>query len=187
VPVTDSCKTVLFGPKDKDVMTPDIQELLNKINVQDYVLIIQITDDWVSYRYSPSPNTASKRAGRFNKDGEDAFYLADSEETAKHEIKFNYDKKKLYKVQSKYIKAFDAKRFAEQYSLSHPLTGAKEEGSYEFCQSISECLTETYGLSGVLYPSRQMALSNRSGQCLVLLPKTHQLVNGELRIFQEKK
>jgi RES domain-containing protein len=163
----------------------DIPTLLSRINVNDYVVEIPITGDWVSYRYSPSPFTSSKKEGRYNLNGQDAFYLADSQRTAEHEIQFNYDQKELYRVQKGSIFAFDAQKFADANSLNHPLTGAKEEGSYAFCQSIACNLTETHGLSGVLYPSRQMALLGCSGQCIVLLPKTHQLVSGELQIFQE--
>lgn len=166
------------------VSATDIPTLLSGINVQEYVVEIPITGDWVSYRYAPSPFTASKKEGRYNPTGQEAFYLADSQKTAEHEIQFNYDQKTLYRVQTCSIFAFDAHKFACAYSLNHPLTGAKEEGSYTFCQSIANYLTETHGLSGVLYPSRQMALSGYSGQCIVLLPKPHQLVSDELQIFQ---
>jgi hypothetical protein len=166
-------------------MTIDIPTLLSGVNIQNYIVEIPITGDWVSYRYSPSPFTASKKESRYNLDGQDAFYLADTQKTAEHEIRFNYDQKELYRVQAGSIFTFDAQRFADTFSLNHPLTGTKEEGSYEFCQSIACHLTQTHGLSGILYPSRQMALSGCSGQCIVLLPKPHQLVSGELRIFQE--
>lgn len=165
-------------------MTTDIPTLLSRINVQDYVVEFPISGDWVSYRYSASPYTASKKEGRYNLDGQDAFYLADTQKTAELEIRFNFDQKELYRVQAGSIYAFDAQRFAENYNLSHPLTGSQEEGSYEFCQNIACHLTDKYGLSGVYYPSRQMALVGCSGQCIALLPKHHQLVSGELRIFE---
>lgn len=163
----------------------DLPTLLSDINIQDYLVEIPITGDWVSYRYSPSPFTASKKEGRYNTDGQDAFYLANSQQTAEHEVHFDYDQKELFRVETGSIFAFNALQFANDFSLSHPLTGAKNEGSYEFCQSIAEHLTETHGLSGVLYPSRQMNLAGLTGQCIVLLPKPHQLLSGELRIFRE--
>jgi RES domain-containing protein len=162
-----------------------VSSILSGIKVQDYVVEIPITGDWVSYRYAPSPFTASKKEGRYNSDGEVAFYLANSQKTAEHEIGFNFDQKELYRVNTGSIFAFDALRFAETHGLNHPLTGAKHEGSYEFCQAIATQLTEEHGLSGVLYPSRQMALSGHSGQCIVLLPQPHQLISGALQIFQK--
>jgi len=165
--------------------TNPLPSLLSGINVQDYVSEIPITGDWVSYRYAPSPFTASKKEGRYNCDGEVAFYLADSQKTAEHEIGFNFLEKEIYRVKTGSIFAFDALRFAQAHNLNHPLTGAKDEGSYQFCQAIAAQLTDSYGLSGVLYPSRQMALSGSSGKCIVLLPQPHQLVSGTLQIFHK--
>jgi RES domain-containing protein len=166
-------------------MSKDIAAILLDINVDDYLIEIPVTGDWVSYRYIPSPFTASKKEARYNKSGEDAFYLADSKETAEHEIRFNYDEKELYRVKPSNIIAFDAYKFAEDYSLTHPLTSAQEEGSYEFCQEIAGYLTQSKNLSGVYYPSRQRAVNEETGNCIVLLPKPHQLMSGTLQIFQK--
>jgi RES domain-containing protein len=166
-------------------MTTDIASILLNTQIEDYVIQIPVTGDWVSYRYEPSPFTASQKEGRYNIDGKNAFYLADSQLTAEHEILFNYNEKELYRVKPSVINAFDAFQFAKDNCLTHPLTGTQEEGSYEFCQGIAEHLTESIGLSGVYYPSRQRALKDESGQCIVLLPKPHQLESGALNIFQK--
>ena len=167
-------------------MSHDLSSILLGIEVNDYLIEIPVTGDWVSYRYQPSPFTASKAEARYNKSGEDAFYLADSQTTAAHEIRFDYNEKELFGVKSTVIQVFDAYKFAKDYSLTHPLTGAQEEGSYEFCQEIAGYLTETENLSGVYYPSRQRALKDESGKCIVLLPKPHQLESGMLQIFEKR-
>ncbi|WP_269537064.1 RES family NAD+ phosphorylase [Cerasicoccus fimbriatus] len=165
-------------------MNTNLAALISGVNINDYVMPIEVTGNWVSYRYTGSPLTASKKEGRYNEDGVNAFYLADSQETAAHEVRHNFNEKDLYRVKPGTIYVFDAYKFATDNCLNHPLTGSPEDGSYKFCQDIAYCLTMDHGLSGVRYPSRQMALKSKSGQCIVLLPQEHQLVNGELRIFQ---
>lgn len=165
-------------------MTPKLEYALNRVNVRDYVVEIPISGDYVSYRYCPNPFEASKREARYNENGIDCFYLANSVETASHEVRFNFHEKEVYKVKAGSVFAFDAQKFATESSLMDMLTGAQTDGGYRFCQELASHLTTKEGLSGVFYPSRQMALHGKSGMCIALLPQTWQLDSGKLYIFE---
>jgi hypothetical protein len=167
-------------------MNPDILSALNKINVIDYVAEIPLSGDYVSYRYIYSPCSASKREARYNRSDVDCFYIADSVETAQHEVRFNFDNKELYTVKPGSVFAFDARKFAQKFSFMPLLTSAQTDGGYQFCQDIAEHLTKNEGLSGIYYPSRQMVLEGKTGMCIALLPNTWQLNSGKLEIFERK-
>lgn len=164
-------------------MDHDLQEMLKSIDVQNYVVEYLVSENYVSYRFNEKPFEASKLEARFNPPGVDCFYIADSIETAKHEVKFKFDNKELYHVKPGPIFAFDAQKFANDFTLSPLLTGAQEDGGYKFCQNIASLLTGNYGLSGVAYPSRQMALDGKTGFCIALLPQKWQLDSGRLEFF----
>lgn len=166
-------------------MDRDLLAAFNSIDVRDYVVEYPVSENYVSYRFTPNPFEASKREGRYNHAGVDCFYIADSIETAQHEIRFKFDNKEVYHVKPGSIFAFDAQRFANQFSVSPLLTGAEQDGGYKFCQDIASHLTGNHGLSGVAYPSRQMALQGKTGFCIALLPQTWQLNSGKLEIFDK--
>lgn len=155
--------------------------ILKEIAIRDYCH--EMPGCWFSYRHIDFPLTASRKESRYNTPYQDAFYLADSIETAKYEIQLNFDNKELHQATCP-IYAFDSHTFCTKFSLTEALTGDKNSGSYEFCQKMAGYLTATAGLSAIYYPSRQMALQGMFGGCVVLLPAPHQLVSNELRIFK---
>lgn len=167
-------------------MHPKLIKAFKSIDINDYVVEYPISDDYVSYRFAPDPYGASKLASRYNPDGINCFYIADNIETAQNEIHFNFNNKELYHVKSGPIFAFDAQKFATQFSLSPLLTSAEQDGGYKFCQDIASYLVDSKGLSGIAYPSRQMALQGKTGFCIALLPHTSQLESGKLEIFKKR-
>ena len=164
-------------------MRTDLKGIFEQIDIKDYVEEYPITTSNVAYRRADSPFEASGQEGRMNPSGTNCFYFADSIETAQHEIHFKYDNRTLYNIQPGSILLFNAGRFANDNSLMHLLTGSKEDGAYEFCQKLATYVTESCGITGVAYPSRQMALNGHTGMCIALLPQHWQLENNELRIF----
>lgn len=97
-----------------------------------------------------------------------------------------FAQKELYYVKPGTLFAFDAQKFAADFSFSPMLTGAGADGGYHFCQDIADHLTGVHGLSGVAYPSRQMALQGKTGMCIALLPQSWQLESGKLMIFEQR-
>jgi RES domain-containing protein len=166
-------------------MDSDLLILLQRINVKNYVVEYPSMDTYVSYRYAPDPYGASNREARYNPSGVACFYIADSVETAQCEVRFKFDQKELYQVKSGSFYAFNAEKFANDYSLSPMLTGAESDGGYKFCQELAAHVTG-YGLSGIAYPSRQMALQGKTGMCMALLPQSWQLESGKLMIFEPR-
>ncbi|MFZ5496134.1 MAG: RES family NAD+ phosphorylase [Verrucomicrobiota bacterium] len=166
-------------------MNPSLSGALQQANIQSYVIELPV-DNAVSYRYTGDPFGSSKNESRYNESGVNAFYIGDSEETARHEKRFKLDASELYHVGPGSIHVFDAQRFAQDYSFGSLLTGSVEEGSYKFCQELATHLTGSCGISGVYYPSRQMALSGKTGWCVALLPQASQLVDGKLYIFERR-
>jgi RES domain-containing protein len=164
-------------------MHPDLLAAFGSIDVKNYVVEYPSMDTYVSYRYAPDPFGASNREARYNPQGVACFYIADSIETAQREVRFNFNLKELYHVTSGSFFAFNAAKFANDFSLSPMLTGAESDGGYEFCQELAAHVTG-YGLSGVAYPSRQMALQGKTGMCMALLPQSWQLESGKLMIFE---
>jgi RES domain-containing protein len=167
-------------------MNKILRDTLGQINVQDYVIEIPIEPEFTSYRRTENPEGASQYAARYNTSGINCFYIAMDDETAQHEIRFKFDNKEPYQLEGDSIFAFDAGRFATDFSLSQALTGSQEDGGYDFCQTLANYLTETEGLTGIFYPSRQMAMQDKSGFCIALLPQTHQLIDGKLKIFKKR-
>ncbi len=166
-------------------MSPQLLATLNSVDVTKYVVEYRISKNFVSYRYEPDPFGASKRNARYNPDGVNCFYIADSIETAQREVNFSFKDKALYYVNPCSIFAFDAQRFAKDFSFSPMLTGAEKDGGYQFSQDLAEHLVNTQGLSGVAYPSRQMALEGKTGMCIAILPQNSQLDSGKLLIFHK--
>lgn len=163
-----------------------IVQYLEQINVQDFVIPIEVTGQFVSWRFDGDPLGASRREARYNTKGVDCFYIADSVKTANSEVRYKFENKVLHSVKPTTIYAFDAQRFAQKFTLTQYLTGAEEDGGYSFCQELAGILVSQYSLSGVAYPSRQMALADSSGMCIALLPQQYQLNDGKLEIFEPR-
>jgi RES domain-containing protein len=166
-------------------MPPDLSSVLPTVNIGAYVIEMPV-DNYVSYRFAGDPFGSSGQEARYNQIGVPAYYLADREETARHEKRFKLDTSELYHVNPGIIRVFNATKFAQDNLLSPLLTGSADEGGYEFCQQLASHLTGTCGISGVCYPSRQMALGGNTGTCVVMLPQCSQLVDGKLCIFEKK-
>jgi hypothetical protein len=147
--------------------------------VQKYIVPIQVTGDWVSFRHPDFPmNSASHSAARFNKEGETAYYLASGVATAKAEVP-KWEERELYKVAPATIHAFDLASWSKDHGRYEDFLRSKQDGGHGVCQHVADQLTHVHGLSGILYNSEPMYAAGSTGYCLAVLPPSGQLVDGQ--------
>lgn len=147
-------------------------------DVDKYTVPIKVTGDWVSFRHPDHPaNSASLSGGRFNENGQTAYYLASGIDSAKAEVP-NWPQRELYKVAPTTIHAFDLAAWSKEKGCHEEFLQSKKEGGHGVCQRAAEQLTGLHGLSGILYNSEPMHALGRAGYCLAVLPASGQLVDG---------
>lgn len=145
-------------------------------DVQKYKLDIQVTGDWVSFRHPDyEPNSASKEAGRYNHDGDTAYYIASGYDVAKAEVK-NWPEFNPYKVQPTTIQAFNVAQWSQDNGLYGEFLKSKEDGGHGLCQKLTDQLTGVHGITGILYNSQPLNEVGQTGYCLVLLPQRGEFV-----------
>lgn len=155
----------------------DWNKLINEEAVAKHTKPIELTEDWVSYRYPPDPLGASKQPARFNLAGQSGIYLASGIECAQAEVP-THEARVLYEITPKTIHVFDIVSFAEENGLEDVVKQTKEGGGHELCQELSSALTTDYGITGVFYESCQMAKQGKSGFCVCVLPRPDQTIDG---------
>jgi hypothetical protein len=147
-------------------------------DVAKYMKTIEVTGDWVSSRDPKFPvNSVSKLENRFNREGDVAYYAASGKATMKAEVS-NWTERDIYRVSPTTIHAFDLAAWSAERGCYEDFLKSKKEGGYGLCQAVSDQLTGVHGLSGILYNSQPMHTAGETGYCLVVLPRSGQLVDG---------
>src|ERR1700722_15967839 len=145
-------------------------------DVKKYSIEIKVEGDWVSFRHHDySPYSASKKAGRYNHDGDTPYYLGSEYDVAKAEVP-NWEDMNPYKVEPATIHAFNVAQWSQNNGTYDEFLKSKEQGGHGFCQKITDQLTGMYGVSAILYNSQPMYESGKTGCCLVVLPLSGQLI-----------
>ena len=147
-------------------------------DIKKYTVSIDVAVDWVSSR-DPNylVNSVPKLANRFNRDGDTAYYLASGVATMQAEVP-KWQERETYRVSASSVHAFDLASWSVDNNCYEAFLRSKTEGGHGVCQQISDQLTGTYGLSGILYNSEPMHAAGSTGYCLVILPPSGSLVDG---------
>jgi hypothetical protein len=148
-------------------------------DIEAYLIKIEIADDWVSFRHPDYPaSSASKRANRYNHDGDTAYYLASGYDVAKSEVP-NWQELNAYKVAPSTIHAFNLAQWSKDNGLYGDFLKSKEHSGHGLCQQATDQLTGVHGVSGILYNSEPMFAQGKTGCCLVILPQSGQMVSDK--------
>jgi len=135
-----------------------------------YITTIEINPDWVSFRHPEYPlNSTGPGDGRFHDNGTTAFYLASGDYCGKFEVPNYYDRLPC-SIAPQTIYTFDLYKFSNDYEWGDTFLRSKEQGGWEIGQAASRFLTNTYGVSGLLYQSAACHQSGYFGYCMAILP-----------------
>jgi hypothetical protein len=133
-----------------------------------------VTGEWISFRHPSYPlNSASHKEGRYNRDGQTAFYLASGDYCGQIEVPEHLTRIRTT-VAPTLLYGFDLPRFAAENGFQDALTRQREEGGWDICQSVSDFLTQQISVTGVLYQSAAMHQQGQTGYCMVVLPMREQ-------------
>lgn len=151
---------------------------ITREDIEKYTIAINVTGEWVSSRDPNYPvNSASQKANRFNRDGDNAYYIASGKATMQAEVP-KWEERETYLVAPSTIHAFDLPAWSTDNGCHAEFLKSKDFGGHGVCQRITDQLTGVYGLSGILYNSEKMHAAGQTGYCLVILPQSGQLVDG---------
>lgn len=162
--------------------TQNLTGQLNDAVLNGYVRPIEIIKDWMSYRHPEYElNSASLQEGRFNLSGDPAFYLASGDYCGKFEVP-NYYERIPCEIKPHTVYVFDAPSFSKDYGYNEAFVQKKENGGWQFCQEVSQYLTDNYSVSGILYQSAALHEEGERGYCIVILPGRDQKIEDDFFI-----
>ncbi|MEX2578399.1 MAG: RES domain-containing protein [Verrucomicrobiales bacterium] len=160
---------------------------LNEAVLNGYIRTIEINDDWVSYRHPDYPfDSASLQEGRFNLSGQTAFYAASGDYCGQFEVP-NYYERVPCSVKKHTIYAFDLPAFAADYNHEEAFVQQHDDGGWDICQEVSNYLTTSHPVSGVLYQSAACHKEGQHGICLAVLPSQEQTLPNEFFVARTDK
>ena len=154
------------GGIDFERLQKDLSDAVSK----GYISPLEINPAWVSFRHPDFPlDSAAPEAGRFHEDNQTAFYLASGDYCGQYEVPTYYERVPC-DIAPHTVYAFDLYKFSEDYGWGDTFLKSREQGGWEIGQAASNILTNTYGVSGLLYQSAACHRSGCFGYCMAILP-----------------
>jgi hypothetical protein len=135
-----------------------------------YIVDVNVTTDWVSYRHPAYPwDSSSLQGQRFNPSGQAAFYLASGDFCGQMEVLDHCHRIKC-NITPCNVQAFDLARFARDYGYGDAFVQQRASGGWSICQEVSNLLTENFSVSGIVYQSAAMHTAGEVGYCMAIIP-----------------
>jgi hypothetical protein len=147
-----------------------------------YIRDIDVNPDWISYRNPDYPLTSASCAEqRFNTSGCSGYYIASGDYVGQLEVLNHFERVKC-NVTAHTVKVFDLYQFSVDYGYTDAFVQQRDSGGWYICQQVSDFLTTTFSITGILYQSAALHQFGEVGCCIAILPGREQQLSVDFFI-----